>query len=289
MDLSSNMEIKGLLDISPGRLYEAFGEAFKDYEMQLDQGGLERMLKRRGFDPQLSFGAFDDDKLVAFTFNGTGNFQNTPTAYDTGTGTIAEYRGRGLASEIFYHSIPFLKKAGIRNYLLEVLQHNNSAVNLYKKLGFKITREFNYYVRDKGSLYFHTRPLDSVYSMETVEIPELIAATDFSDIHPSWQNNNSSISRAVEELKARAVWASGSIVAYCIYEPSSGDITNLAVSHEHRRKQIGKHLLASAIRDSAATQVKVINIPTDAEGIIAFLNSCGMPPTGKQYEMIRAL
>lgn len=289
MDLNSNMEIKGLQDISPGRLYEAFAEAFKDYEMQLDQGGLERMLKRRGFDPKLSFGAFDEDKLVAFTFNGIGKFQNAPAAYDTGTGTIQEYRGRGLASEIFYHSIPFLKKAGIRNYLLEALQHNDSAVKLYKKLGFKITREFNYYVRDKESLHIPTRPLDPIYTMEAVEIPELIASTDFSDIYPSWQNNNSSISRALDELKARAVWASGSIVAYCIYEPSSGDITNLAVSPEHRRNQLGKHLLASAIRESISKQVKVINIPTDAEGIIAFLNSCGMLPTGKQYEMIRVL
>jgi ribosomal protein S18 acetylase RimI-like enzyme len=237
----------------------------------------------------LSFGAFDGDKLVAFTFNGTGNFQNTPTAYDTGTGTIAEYRGRGLASEIFYHSIPFLKKAGIQNYLLEVLQHNDGAVKLYRKLGFKITREFFYYVRDIGSLDLNTPALDPMYSIETAGIPELDGAFDFSDILPSWQNNNASVSRAQEQLKARFVRASGSIVAYCIYEPASGDIASLAVSREHRRKHIGKQLLASAIRDITASKVKVINIPTEAEGITAFLGSCRMFPTGKQYEMIRVL
>ncbi|MGW8315676.1 MAG: GNAT family N-acetyltransferase [Bacteroidales bacterium] len=122
------MDIRLLSDTSSGQLFQAFREAFMDYEMQLDHHELDNMLKRRGFDPELSFGAFDRDRLVAFTFNGIGSFKGKKTAYDTGTGTVKEYRGRGLAGKIFQYSIPWLRKAGIRQYLLEVLQHNESAV-----------------------------------------------------------------------------------------------------------------------------------------------------------------
>jgi ribosomal protein S18 acetylase RimI-like enzyme len=81
----------------------------------------------------LSFGAFKNEDLLAFTFNGIGEYHGIKTAYDTGTGTLKEYRGQGLAKCIFQHSLPFLEEAGIRQYLLEVLQHNEGAVALYKK------------------------------------------------------------------------------------------------------------------------------------------------------------
>ena len=124
------IEIRSLEHLEPDQLFVAFSKAFEDYEMQLEKHELETMLQRRGFDPSMSFGAFDQDQLVAFTFNGTGKYEGVDTAYDTGTGTIKEYRGKGLARRIFLHSIPTLKKAGIKQYLLEVLQHNEGAVGI---------------------------------------------------------------------------------------------------------------------------------------------------------------
>ena len=137
--------IKSLKSISFNILFDAFNKAFKDYEIQFNEQELSSMLKRRGFIPELSFGAFDNGKLISFTFNGIGYYNGIYTAYDTGTGTVTEHRGMGLAAKIFNHSIPFLKEAGVSQYLLEVLQHNTKAVSLYKKLGFKVSREFNYF------------------------------------------------------------------------------------------------------------------------------------------------
>lgn len=145
------MEVKSLGNTSLDKLFEAFRQAFADYEIQLNKAELLTMLKRRGFDPSLSFAVFDGEKIVSFTCNGTGNFYEIPTAYDTGTGTLKDYRGQGLATQVFEYSIPYLKEAGIKEYLLEVLQHNTGAVSVYSKLGFEVTREF-YYFRQKNEL-----------------------------------------------------------------------------------------------------------------------------------------
>lgn len=142
------MEIRSLGNTSFDELFEAFERAFADYEMQLDKAEHVAMLKRRGFDPKLSFAAFDGDKIVSFTCNGIGDFHGIPMAYDTGTGTLKDYRGRGLATRIFEYSIPYLREAGIKEYLLEVLQHNTGAVSVYRKLGFEVTREFYYFRRE---------------------------------------------------------------------------------------------------------------------------------------------
>jgi ribosomal protein S18 acetylase RimI-like enzyme len=141
------MQIKSLAQTDFGTIYQAFNQAFADYEMQLSSIQLQTMLKRRGFNPDLSFAAFEGNDIVSFTFNGIGNFNGLPTAYDTGTGTLKLHRGKGLATQIFEYSIPYLREAGIRQYLLEVLQHNTKAVSVYRNLGFETTREFNYFVQ----------------------------------------------------------------------------------------------------------------------------------------------
>ena len=124
------MQIKSLSQTDFSTIFKAFKQAFADYELQLNEIQLQTMLKRRGFNPDLSFAAFDNDEIVSFTLNGIGNFNGIPTAYDTGTGTLKEYRGQGLATQIFEHSIPYLKEAGIQQYLLEVLQHNTKAASV---------------------------------------------------------------------------------------------------------------------------------------------------------------
>ncbi|MDE7470362.1 MAG: GNAT family N-acetyltransferase, partial [Paramuribaculum sp.] len=103
------MKIRSLEDIDFDHLFRGFEKAFSDYEIRFDKEEVRCMLVRRGYNPRLSFGAFDGDEMVAFTLNGIGLFNDIRTAYDTGTGTVAEYRGRGLAGEIFAYSLPYLR------------------------------------------------------------------------------------------------------------------------------------------------------------------------------------
>ena len=134
------MEIRSLADTDFDTLYEAFALSFADYEIHPGREELRKMLRRRGFAPELSFAAFDDGRIAAFTLNGIGDFDGLRTAYDTGTATLPDYRAQGLATRIFEHSLPHLRAAGVRQYLLEVLQHNAKAISVYRKLGFETTR-----------------------------------------------------------------------------------------------------------------------------------------------------
>jgi ribosomal protein S18 acetylase RimI-like enzyme len=290
------IRIKSLKHIPISTLFQAFSRAFSDYEMQLDQSQLEKMLRRRGFDPELSFGAFENEELIAFTFNGTGKFRGIQTAYDTGTGTLREYRGQGLARRIFQYSIPFLEEAGIEQYLLEVLQHNDGAVALYKKMGFEVSREFFYYVWDNSSFQIPSRAIDKAYRIREVNTSALlqkignnfVSHVDYGDFYPSWQNSPASIGRDLTAFKALVVYRNEGPVAHCIFEPVSGDITSLAISEKHRRRGIGTWLLASARKEVSSKELKVINVPTDQDGAAAFLRSLKKEPSGKQYEMIRS-
>lgn len=104
------MEIRNLAHTDFDTLFQGFEKAFSDYEIHFGKEEVHSMLIRRGYNPLLSFAAFINDEIVAFTLNGTGTFNGIPTAYDTGTGTVKEYRGQKSPEKSSPIPFPFSKK-----------------------------------------------------------------------------------------------------------------------------------------------------------------------------------
>ncbi len=280
------MDIRSLAHTPFDTLAEAFGEAFATYEVRITPAELRVMLRRRGFDPALSFAAFDDaGRIMGFTLNGIGTFGGVTTAYDTGTGTLPNYRGRGLASRIFEASLPHLRAAGVAQYLLEVLQHNTSALSVYRGLGFEVSREFNYFRGEVPNISHFDHKVRHVDVSDVVDV-----APRFWDFDPSWQNGFEAVGRAPEDFITLGVFDDGMLVGYGIFEPAAGDITQIAVAKAHRRRGIGSALLDVMLQANRAEAVKCINteIGRDAS-IAAFLQAHGIPLAGTQFEMIKKL
>lgn len=284
------MEIKSLSNIAFDTIYKSFSQAFVDYEIQLNKIQFQTMLKRRGFDSDLSFAAFDGDEIVAFTLNGIGSFKGFATAYDTGTGTLKNYRGKGLTTRIFEYSIPYLRKRGIKRYLLEVLQHNSKAVSVYKNLGFEVVREFNYYVQNNEKINRETSTLNiSSYSIKQISIDDYNYISAFWDFYPSWQNSFESIKRGSKDFVSIGVFIENNLIGYCVFEPDSGDITQIAVDKKNRRKGVASLLLGEMVRLNKNSTMKIINTEASCSSINNFLKSKNIEITGMQFEMIKEI
>lgn len=283
------MEIKSLSKVEFEKIFLAFSKAFEDYEIQLNANELKAMWKRRGYDPNLSFAAFEDGNIVSFTLNGIGFFNGKKMAYDTGTGTLKEYRGQGLSTKIFDYSIPNLKKANINYYLLEVLQDNTSAVSVYQKVGFKVSREFNYFIWKNEDLKNGILNKDSIYSIEPFILNKYKSISDFWDFHPSWQNSFESIERAEKEFINLGVFVDKKLIGYCIFEPFSGDITQIAVDRDYRRNGVASLLLNEVSKYNRNTKTKLINTDIYCCSITDFLKAKNIGVTGKQFEMIKEI
>lgn len=281
--------IKSLKDISFDELFISFNEAFGSYEVQINKEELSVMLKRRGFVKELSFGAFEDGRLVSFTLNGIGQFNGLKTAYDTGTGTIEEFRGKGIASNIFNYSLPFLKEAGVKQYLLEVLQHNTNAVSVYKKLGFETSREFNYFKQANELIQINSKDLRDEFCFKKMDLGDKNILMKFWDFNPSWQNSFDAIERSFDDFKIIGVYRADILIGYSIFEPNSGDLTQIAISKEFRRKGIGSALLCEALKENKFNSVKAVNTEINCKSITAFLKSNNISLCGKQFEMIKVL
>ncbi len=282
------MQIRSIEHITSEDLYTAFNQAFKDYSHSWTEQQFNNMLQRRGFVKELSFGAFDNDKLVSFILNGIGTFNNKQTVYDTGTGTIKDYRGQGLIKEIFNASLPALKSARCEQYLLEVLSDNEKAISIYVDLGFKVNRTFNYFVKEVNEIKNTASKDLQDYEFKEIElVPEIMSA--MQDFDPSWQNNFSAILKNTSHFKIIGAFKNNKLLAYGIIEPTTGDIPQLAVDKKYRRKGIGSYLLNELIKYNTAKMLRLINIENNTESVSQFLKSKNLEVSGSQFEMIRVL
>jgi ribosomal protein S18 acetylase RimI-like enzyme len=75
-----------------------------------------------------------------------------------GVYTTPEFRGKQLMIQLMGHLINYFRNANLgNNLLLKVLSTNNSAINLYKKLGFTIIKKLDKQLMGDGN--YHTQYL----------------------------------------------------------------------------------------------------------------------------------
>jgi len=287
------IEIKPLSETSFEKIHGAFAKSFEDYvePFDLTKDQLKYMVERRGCNYELSFGAFDGDKLVGLTLNGIGQWNEKPTAYDTGTGIIKEYRRKGIAARMFNESLPVLRSSNIDQYLLEVIQTNTAAVDLYTKMGFRITREFDYYEIWKDNIKTQdaeTKDIenDDEIEIKKIETPNWELFNSFWEFVPSWQNSIASINRKLNHFEILGVFNNRVLSGYGIIEKHTGVIPQLAISAHYRRKGLAAKLFYSLLNQTNSDKIKIINTEAGYKPFKRFAEKHGLPPGHGQYEMI---
>lgn len=285
------IEIKQLTDVSIKEIHKAFSNAFSDYVEPFDLtiNQLQYMIERRGCNYDLSFGAFNGNEMVGLTLNGIGNWNGKLTAYDTGTGVIKEFRKQGIATKMFIESLPILRKNDVEQYLLEVICSNNSAFDLYKKAGFKVIREFDYYKSSKAKLIFSKTSDKNDFIIKDIKEPDWTLFKSFWDFVPSWQNSIESILRKIEHFTFLGVYEKENLLGYGIIEKSTGDIPQFAISSNYRRMGLATILFESLIRLSETETIKIINTDADYKPFKKFAESINLQPGIGQYEMLMSL
>ena len=266
-------------------LYECFLEAFSDYQvdMQMSREQFQHRITRDGVRLEISTGAFDNQKMIGFYMNGAGVWQGKQTAYDAGTGVIAQYRGAGVAKELFAFMVPRLKEVGIAQYLLEVLSENDRAVALYRKLGFVETRRLAVFRSDEPVTRFSELPDVSIRS---VQEPDWELFESFWDGYPSWQNSSAAVERVTNAREILGAYVEDECVGYGVVFRPFGNPMQLAVAREHRRRGIGSRILAALSSDEP---LKVNNIDENLKGTLAFFEANKFKIILTQYEMLKSL
>ena len=280
------IEIKPLTDVSVEVLTDAFNSAFSDYELPFTAtpAYLRERFAASGVRYDLSYGAFDGNRLIGFMINSVDDYGGYKAAFDAATGIIPEYRGQGLVYQIANAAMAELAENGIQKYTLEVLQNNERAIHIYEKLGLTITRNFFCYT---GAPILHTEAKHGIMVVPLADFTDEMR--DFPrDWLPSWENSDASILRNADNVEVAyisegSVNASGNIVAYVVFHRTKGLINQLRVRPEYRRRGFATALVKYVWERFG--KVTVNNIDQDDESAAAFWSASGLRLYARQFMM----
>lgn len=270
-------------------LHQTFVSAFSDYQVKIDLPfwKFEQMIKRKGYIPEISMGAFKDDELVGFVLNGLRNWNEKPTVYDIGTGVIGEYRKQGITSAMILNIRELLKEKKVYQYLLEVIQSNTSAIDLYKKQGFEITRNFSCFDIEKNN--YSPMTIYKVEHVDRINSSDWKQFTKFWDFKPSWQNSIDSINAASDTFIYSIIRFDDIIVGYGVIDKKTGDIPQIGVNKNYRGRGIARSIVTDLIKNTESCRANVTNVDDESTSMKEFLFKLGFKYVVAQHEMISKL
>jgi ribosomal protein S18 acetylase RimI-like enzyme len=128
-----------------------------------------------------------------------------------------------------------------------------------------------------------------IYEIKNIEFKDIKQMTDFWDFNPSWQNSFDAINRNPDNFIIKGAFHHHKALGYFVLEPNSGDITQIAVDKQYRRKGVGSLLFKEAVKSNKNDSIKIVNTDVDCLSITEFLKSKNILIKGKQLEMIKKI
>jgi GNAT superfamily N-acetyltransferase len=269
------MQVKHLGNTDFNIIMECFLLAFENYfvPMPTDYNFYKQRWEAAGVRYDLSYGMFNEGKLVGFIINAIDKRQGYVTAYNSGTGVIPEYRGRRIVKSIYEYAIPELIKNGITKCQLEVITENQKAIKSYEGIGFKICKHFKCY---KGRLLTQR---ETNYSLSQVSHRDFNWVEFLNQDLYSWDNQKESVIKG--DFKYYLVKVDGTLQSYFIINPKSGYIAQFEVLDN---TVLHWQNLFSAIQ-SIIPEVKINNVDERLTYKINEVEKLGLKNIVNQFEM----
>src|SRR4051812_22976769 len=133
------VELRSANSVPFAALTELFNRAYEGYVIpfRLDEALLRFMVETYDLDLDASRVAFDGDEAV-----GLGNLGlRGEDAWIGGVGVVTSARRQGIGETLMRALHAEARERGVRNVWLEVIDRNESAYELYVKLGYRVVRE----------------------------------------------------------------------------------------------------------------------------------------------------
>ncbi len=268
------MKVKSLDTIDFEVLMECFLRSFENYyvKMPTNYNYYKNRWKAAGVNYDLSFGMFDNNKLVGFIMNAIDKHGEDIIAFNTGTGVIPEYRGKRIVKSIYDYAIPILIERGITKCQLEVITENEKAFKTYKSIGFNIYRTLKCFGGElsKSNLQIQIKEID-FKNIDWSKIPN-------QDSY-SWDFRKSVLKKGV--FKYYKVYNEGNLESYFSLNHENGTINQLEVFKDDESTWDN---LFSAI-GSIAKKVRIINVDDRLKSKITAIEKASLKNTVNQYEM----
>lgn len=260
---------------------DCFNLSFSDYIVQFNATTtyLKNRWKGARVDYKLSYGLFDEDKMVGFIVNGVDYLNGILTAHNNGTGVIPSHRGNRFVDKIYEKGIPEMKEKGVQQCTLEVIKSNVKAIRVYERVGFKITRSLPCF---SGQLKIKNPNCAGVEIVEVLR-PNWTLYSSFWDVKPSWEHLPPAINATRRDYNILELVKQDNTIGYVIINPETSFIPQFGIHPGERGKGYGQHLFYHIAQQHPS--IKINNVDDASQASIQFLKKIGLDNPISQFEM----
>lgn len=275
-----------LAQVSLEIIKSTFEQAFADYEIPITISGesLREMIITRDISLERSVGCFDGDVLVGFILCGYRVDANGPMLYDGGTGVVPSHRGKKIASNMLRWCLEQAAIEGSSRFLLEVLEHNRAARELYRKEGFFETRFFRCFRIDVAGLLPVKSIPDCHIEPLAIDAFKQLDHGRYLTYDPSWQNAVPSILHNWNQFAVLAMLHGGSTIGFGIIHRIKGDIPQIGVMETDEVFGMLDFLIGALARLTESKRLSMLNVEGGSL-LSKYLETNGWENHVNQYEM----
>ena len=271
------MQVRDLGHTDIDIIIECFLSTFENYfvKMPTDYNYYKQRWKTAKVDFNLSYGMFDNDKLVGFIINAIDERHGEYIAFNTGTGVLPAYRGKRIVKSIYDYAIPDLKKNGIDKCELEVITKNTIAIKSYESIGFEICKTFKCFGGELLAGESQVRVEEIPFHMVSWEQMPNQSKYSWDFHYKCLKDGNSNFYYVYNDTKIESFFAIN----------PDGTINQLEVLNNYKGNW--ERLLLAV--QSISKQVRIINVDVSLGTKLTALENAGLKNTVNQYEMEMSL
>jgi ribosomal protein S18 acetylase RimI-like enzyme len=220
------MDIIPASDLDIETLVDVFAQAYSDYFVPIksDRQGFEDHLLHNDIDLGHSFAAIDgiDEELEAVGLVLSGIREER--AWIGGMGIIPGQRRKGIGLALMEKALDNLSSIGIKRVQLEVIEQNEAAHALYRRLGFKETRKLHC-LASELEFMLDVHPEEEIWEVPISEIEEMYAKDQ------CWQKELSSV-RKMDNVKCLMGLDGEDVIAHAAFLHRDGTVSLLDLGGE---------------------------------------------------------
>lgn len=282
------ISIRTLEGVPTEAIIQVFNRSFGDYriKMRLNEDLFFHKMQVEQIRPSFSAGVFAQDKLVGLMLHAVDAVGDELWAYNGGTGVVPEWRGHGFSVRMYEYLFDWFRDNNISQCLLEVMETNESALHVYRKLGFELHRELDCL---QGVVHFPRLPaLEPGFRLAPVLPEDWDQFSTCWNFQPTWQNTTRVMARAYPDFSAIGLYRDDTLIGFVLSNPETGRIAQFGIRPGYRNKGYGT-LLFAYLSKLTTPRFSVINVDKKDTASIAFLHKLGFRSYVSQLEMRRML
>lgn len=163
------------------------------------------------------------------------------TARIAAMGIVPVHRSRGLGQLALREVMADLRRLGDRRLLLEVIDTNEPAVRLYRRLGFEVRRRLIGYRRPAGSAA--SRTVADLVAIDPLAIARRVAEDGTPDL--PWIMAPETLAAAAAPARGLALAGEAFAIVEPAPQPSSLALRTLVVARQARGRGLGRAMICA--------------------------------------------